>query len=84
MRENIKGLSVTLLIIAVVAVIAAAGIIFLKKQSNTGLNQQTSKNGQSAIQNSTDLNAASTDLDNTDVDSLDNVLRQVASDSATF
>lgn len=84
MRKNLKVLTVTLIIIAVVAVIAAAGIIFLKKQTNTGLNQQTSKNGQSTIQNSTDLNAASTDLDNTDVDSLDNALRQVASDSATF
>jgi predicted PurR-regulated permease PerM len=84
MRKKQKGLSLILLITAVIAVIVVAGIIFLKKQSNTELNQQIPQGSQSSIQNSNDLNAASTDLDNTDIDSLDNELNQVNSDASTF
>lgn len=84
MRKNQKGLSSTLLIITVVAVIAVAGIIFLNKKSSTGLNQQIPQGSQSSIQNSNDLNAASINLDNTNIDSLDNELNQVESDTSTF
>lgn len=84
MRKNQKGSSSTLLIIAVIAVIAVAGIIFLKKQSSTGLNQQIPQGSQSSIQNSNDLDAASTNLDTTNIDSLDNELNQVDSDAFTF
>lgn len=84
MRKNQKGLSSTLLIIAVVAVIAVVGIIFLKKQSNIGLNKPIPQTGQSSIQNSSDLNSASADLDNTNIDGLDSELNQVSSDASNL
>lgn len=84
MRKNQKGLSSTLLIIAVVVVIVVAGMIFFKKLNDTGPNQQIPQSRQSSMQNSNDLNAASADLDKTDLNSLDNELNLVDSDASTF
>lgn len=84
MKNNQKGF-IPLLVALVVVILAVAGYLMFVQKENLfkNLDQQTSQNiGQ--INNNSDLDAVSKDLDSTDMSQLDSQLNQVSSDAASF
>ncbi len=87
-----KGFSL-IIIIAIVAVVILAGVflVFKMTAAPTNLGNQngqpvveTQQPTQSAIQNSAGLDAAATDLDKTDIDSVNTELNQLDKDATAF
>ena len=89
--KNKKGFS-TIVIIAIVAILIAIGIFMVvKKGTNFNIYNkqgpqvtQTQQPQASPIQNSSDLNVTSADLDNTYLDGIDAELNQIDADASTF
>ena len=88
--KNQKGFSSVIIIVIVVILIAIG--VFMAVKRVTSLNTYN-KGGQqvtqtqpatSAIQNSSDLDAAAADLDKTDIDGMDTELNQIDADASTF
>lgn len=73
-KKNQKGFS-NLLIIAIVLVIATAGVLMFKPQTSKTV---------PATENSSVLNSSSTELDSTNVDSMDTGINQINTDSSSF
>ena len=88
MNKNQKSQNSNMILVAVVVIIIIAGVLLVvKKANNTSLknpgNAQSLQNDQ-PIQNSNDLNSASSDLDNTNIDGLDHEINQISSDTSGF
>ncbi len=79
--KNQKGFSPLLIIVLVLAAIAAV-TLFLSSQRRLET-QQLSQNTPS-INNTSDLNTTSTDLDNTDMGQFDSDLNQLKVDASAF
>lgn len=73
MKNNQKELNPILLLAATAVVLILVVMVFLKSETNQELNQ-----------NGNDLNTASAELDNINIDSVDNELNQVNIDASTF
>jgi len=87
-----RGFSSIVIIIAIVAILIATGV-FVAVQNGANLNDynnggqqitQTQQPVAPPIENSSDLDAAATDLDNTDIDQVDTELNQIDADASTF
>ena len=95
MKNNQKGFA-PILILAIVAVVAVAGYFLFVKGGNLATNPSSTANTQyqqqyqqanqnvPAVQNSSDLNTAANDLDNTDTGQVDTQLNQLSSDASAF
>lgn len=84
MKRNQKGLSSILAIIVVAVVVIVVAVFFsTQKGSLPTETKQTSQNI-SAIQDTSGLNSAASELDNTDLNAVDKELNQLDSDTSTF
>ncbi len=83
MNKNQKGFA-PILIIAIIAVVAVAGYFFLSQKGKYATTTPSSNGSYSAIQNSSDLDTAANDLDNTDINQADTELNQLNSDASSF
>lgn len=79
--KNKKGFS-PVVIILIVAIFIAIGVFMAVKKGQQIT--QTQQPATSVIQNTSDLDAAATDLDKTDVDGMDTELNQIDADASTF
>ena len=88
MKTNQKGFAAVLIIIAVVAVIAVAAVFLLTQKGGlstfVGTGPQQTAQNVPAINNPSDLNAASSNLDNTDTTQLDKEMNQLNTDISSF
>ena len=82
MKTNQKGIA-PILIIAIIAIVTVAGY-FLLTQKGKYTATPSSNESSSAIQNSSDLNTAESDLNNTDINQVDIELNQLSSDTLAF
>lgn len=84
MKNNQKGLA-PILLIATIAVIAVAGyFLFVKKGNIATTPSNTTGTQNQQIQNDSELNAAASDLDNTDTGQVDTQLNQLSSEASAF
>lgn len=80
-----KGVSSILVAVVIGAVVVLALILMFALKGGTSTSQQLTPATQtSEIQNSSDLDAAASDLDATNVDSTDGQLTQIDQDASTF
>ena len=80
MKKGKKGNS-TLAIIIVLVVVAVLGLVVYMNNYTPAPSQEAQV---PTIQNANDLKAASSDLDNTNLNQIDNTQNQINSDSSNF
>ena len=75
----------SLLIVIVVVALAVVAVVWFLKNNYKGLAERTPQETSApAITNKAELNTASSDLDGTDVNSMDKELDQLNTDSLSF
>lgn len=85
MNQNQKGSSNIFLILAVIVVLAVAGLYLLKGRTTTSPTATNNIPTNQAIQSDSDLQSASQDLDNTNIDStIDSELNKNTADASSF
>jgi len=80
--KNQKG-NTMLIILVIAAIVLVGGYLFYKGGIMPSGNQPSQQQS-NAIQNDNELMSASSDLDNTNVDSMDNQLNQNTTDASSF
>lgn len=80
--KNQKG-NIILKVLIIAAIVLVGGYLFYQRGTIPS-NNQPSQQQSNAIQNDSGLMSASSDLDNTNVDSMDNQLNQNTTDAASF
>jgi predicted negative regulator of RcsB-dependent stress response len=83
--KNQKG-NTMLIVLVIAAIVLVGGYLFYKGGTMPSGNQPSSQVQQqsNAIQNDSELMSASSDLDSTNVDSMDNQLNQNTTDASSF
>lgn len=74
----------TLIILVIIVLVALLGFWFFMKGSYKGLQQTPQKTEAPAVENKSDLDSASKDLDGTNLNQMDLELNLISSDSSSF
>ena len=83
-RKQQKGNSKVALITIAVVVLAVVGFVVLRKNTTPSYIPTAQQNQETSIQNDSDLQSTSNDLDNTDIDSMDIELNQNDIDASSL
>lgn len=79
-NNNQKGTN-TILVLIIIAIVLIAGVFFLRKANHLPPSSSVTPQTEQTIQRKSDLDAATNDLDNTDIDGVDNELTQLDKDA---
>ncbi|MDO8486805.1 MAG: hypothetical protein Q7S45_00715 [Candidatus Curtissbacteria bacterium] len=84
MKQKGTSLILTTVIVGTIVILALALLLFLKGGTTNTIQEAVTPPNQAEIQNSSDLDASASDLDITNIDSMDNDLNLIGQDASTF